>query len=191
MAFALPLREAAGLGFREELLIPTTWQAWYGISDFAKFSLPNRNGNLKQGGYPSLERLTIHKDTHCPHALTIKNTLLLLEDSNTYQEFKMVERSNVVTCEAGISAPCLSHKSKAVRLAWLTGLIVTPALTLAACPPDQTASNYSTPIQDGGSVCVYTADPIAVTVNGHTSTGLVQATGDTKVNGVLTVTDTN
>ena len=102
----------------------------------------------------------------------------------------MIEEFNVVNREAA-SMPSHCHMSTAVRLAWLTGLMVTPAMAFAVCPPDLTASSYSSPIQDDGSMCVYTADPIAVTVNGHTSTGLVQATGDTTVNGVLTVTDTN
>ena len=103
----------------------------------------------------------------------------------------MIEGTKVEHREAGISISCFSQRSKAVRLAWLAGLMSTPVMALAACPPDLTASSYSSPIQDGGSVCVYTADPIAVTVDGHTATGLLQATGDTTVNGVLTVTDTN
>ena len=72
----------------------------------------------------------------------------------------------------------------------LAGLFAAPQLALAVCPANLAASTYASPIQDGGSTCVYTADPIAVTVNGWTSTGLVQATGNTTVNGELTVTDT-
>lgn len=73
----------------------------------------------------------------------------------------------------------------------LAGLFAAPQLAMAVCPANLAASSYTSPIQDGGSTCVYTADPIAVTVNGWTSTGLVQANGNTTVNGVLTVTDTN
>ncbi|MCS4293755.1 hypothetical protein M2375_001987 [Comamonas sp. BIGb0152] len=72
----------------------------------------------------------------------------------------------------------------------LAGLFAAPQIALA-CPPNLNASTYTTQASDNGLTCVYTADPVAVTVNGWLATGLVQITGNTTVNGVLTVTDTN
>lgn len=84
-----------------------------------------------------------------------------------------------------------SHFGKlSIQVGLLAGLVAAPQLALAVCPANLAASTYTSPIQDGGSTCVYTADPIAVTVNAWTATGLVQASGNTTVNGVLTVTDT-
>lgn len=83
------------------------------------------------------------------------------------------------------------HRRHALHVACLAGLLAAPSVVLAVCPANLGASSYTTPIQDGGSTCVYTADPIGVTVSGHSSTGLVNVTGNTTVNGVLTVTDTN
>ena len=72
----------------------------------------------------------------------------------------------------------------------LAGLFAAPQIALA-CPANLSASTYTTQASDNGLTCVYTADPMAVTVNGWLATGLVQITGNTTVNGVLTVTDTN
>ncbi|MET4577214.1 IPTL-CTERM sorting domain-containing protein [Ottowia thiooxydans] len=83
------------------------------------------------------------------------------------------------------------HRRHALHVACLAGLLAAPSVVFAVCPANLGASSYSTPIQDGGSTCVYTADPVSVTVSGHSSTGLVNVTGNTTVNGVLTITDTN
>ncbi len=72
----------------------------------------------------------------------------------------------------------------------LAGLFVAPQIALA-CPANLAASTYTTQVADGGLTCVYTANPVAVTVDGSSATGLVQANGNTTFNGVLTITDTN
>lgn len=72
----------------------------------------------------------------------------------------------------------------------LVGILGTPGLAAAVCPPDLTLSAYPS-MADGGSTCVYTADPVSATRNAGASTGVVNVTGNTTVNGVLTVTDTN
>ena len=72
----------------------------------------------------------------------------------------------------------------------LAGLFAAPQIALA-CPANLAASTYTTQVADGGLTCVYTANPVAVTVDGFSATGLVQANGNTTFNGVLTITDTN
>lgn len=83
---------------------------------------------------------------------------------------------------------------RTLRIPLLAGLLAAPGMAFAACNATLTAPSYATPLQDGGSTCVYTADPVAVTVSGWSATGLAQSsgtTGNTTFNGALTVTDTN
>ena len=83
-----------------------------------------------------------------------------------------------------------SRRGGVLRVPMLAGLLVVPGAAFAACPV-LTTSSYTTPMTDGGSTCVYTADPVSVAITGYRSTGLVNARGTTTVNGVLTVTATN
>ncbi len=78
----------------------------------------------------------------------------------------------------------------ALHCSLLAGLFVAPQIALA-CPANLAASTYTTQVADGGLTCIYTANPVAVTVDGFSATGLVQANGNTTFNGVLTITDTN
>ena len=83
------------------------------------------------------------------------------------------------------------HHRGVLRAPLLVGVLVVPGAVFAACQANQNASSYTNVVQDGGSTCVYTADPVSVSVNGFSSTGLVNVAGNTTFIGALTVTDTN
>lgn len=99
--------------------------------------------------------------------------------------------SESATSQLSLSRSVTPLGKAALHGSLLAGLFAAPQLALAVCPANLAASSYTSPIQDGGSTCVYSADPIAVTVDGFSATGLVQANGNTTVNGALTITDTS
>ena len=79
-----------------------------------------------------------------------------------------------------------SRRGGVLRIPMLAGLLVVPGAAFAVCPT-LTASSYTAAINDGGSTCVFTADPITITVNG--SSHPVSVGGQMTFNGALTLTD--
>lgn len=79
-----------------------------------------------------------------------------------------------------------SRRGGVLRVPMLAGLLVVPGAAFAVCPT-LTASSYTAAINDGGSTCVFTADPITITVSG--SSHPVSVGGQMTFNGALTLTD--